>query len=430
MASMFRRRIGLMAGVCAALLLVAACGTPTTSASSAPGVTKNTITVGATVPLTGPAAPGYSEIAPAVSAYFKYVNAQGGVYGRKLTYDYLDDQYNPAITATKTRQLVLQDNIFADVGPLGTPTNLAVVGFLNQEKVPDLFVESGCACWSQPSKYPWTFGWQPNYIIEGKILGQYIKDDLGGQKVGYLYQDDEFGQDGVKGLDMRVPSSDVLSRQTYSTTTLTNGLGNQIAALKASGATVVALYTIPAATTLALLAAAEIGYHPTWVVSSVGSDPPTLTGLLTSISKGQAGADLLNGMITNIYTPPESDSSNAWTQYFKGILNQYEPGAPWDGNSAYGLALGYTFVNLLKANGSDLTRQSIVNTLETKGASLRGPGLIPLGYSKSNHYGYMGSQMARIENSQIQPFGPREVSTNNGPIKSYDGGSLKPPTAG
>jgi hypothetical protein len=234
----------------------------------------------------------------------------------------------------------------------------------------------------------------------------------------------------VKGLDMQVPSMDVVSRQTYSTTTLANGLGNQIAALKAAGATVVGLYTIPAATTLALLAAAEIGYHPTWVVSSVGSDPPTLTGLLTSLSKGQAGASLLDGMITNIYTPPESDSTNPWVTFFKGILTQYDPGAPWDGNTAYGLALGFTFVNLLKANGSTLTRQSIVNTLETKGSSLRGPGLIPLGYSNSNHYGYMGSQLAKIENSQIEPFGPRLVSTNNGPIKTYSGSELKPPAVG
>lgn len=430
MASAFRRWIGFTAVCSMGLLLAAACGTPTTTSASVPGVTKTSITIGATTPLTGPAAPGYSEIAPAANAYFKYVNSQGGVDGRKITYDYLDDQYNPSVTATKTRQLVLQDNIFADVGPLGTPTNLAVVGFLNQEKVPDLFVESGCACWSQPSKYPWTFGWQPNYIVEGKILGQYIKDNFSGQKVGYLYQDDEFGQDGVKGLDMRVPSSDVVSRQTYSTTTLTNGLGNQIAALKAAGATVVGLYTIPAATTLALLAAAEIGYHPTWVVSSVGSDPPTLTGLLTSLSKGAAGADLLNGMITNAYLPAESDSSNPWVSFFKGILNQYEPGAPWDGNSEYGLALGYTFVNLLKANGPDLTRQSIVNTLETKGASLRGPGLIPLGYSKSSHYGYMGSQMAKIENSQIQLLGPRETSTNDGAIKTFNGAPVKPPSAG
>ncbi len=427
----YRPRRGHLAGLAAAsFLLVAACGGGGGGASaSSPGVTSTSILIGTTSPQTGPAAPGYSEIAPAANAYFKYVNDHGGVYGRKITYTILDDQYDPSVTATKTRQLVLQDHVFADVGPLGTPTGLAVAPFLNAEKVPHLFVESGCACWNQPGKWPWTFGWQPNYIIEGKILGQYIKQNLSGQKVGYLYQDDEFGQDGVKGLDQEVPASQVVSRQTYSTTTLSSGLGNQVAALKAAGAQVVGMYTIPAATTLALLAAAEIGYHPVWVVSSVGSDPPTLTGLLASLSKGKAGASLLDGMITNIYLPPESDESDPWVAYFRPILNQYDPGAPWDGNTLYGLALGYTFVSLLKANGPTLTRDSVVRTLETKGKSLVGPGLVPLGYSNSNHNGFMGSQLAKIQSGAVVPFGPRYVSTENGPITTYNGPPSRPPSS-
>ncbi len=189
------------------------------------------------------------------------------------------------------------------------------------------------------------------------------------------------------------------------------------------------MYTIPAATTLALLAAAEIGYHPVWVVSSVGSDPPTLTGLLASLSKGKAGASLLDGMISNIYLPPESDASNPWVTFFKSILAQYDPGAPWDGNTLYGLALGYTFVNLLKANGPTLTRDSLVRTLESKGKSLMGPGLVPLGYSSSNHYGYMGSQLAKIQGGAVVPFGPRYVSTNNGPITVYNGPLSQPPSS-
>ncbi len=424
------RRSHLAGLATVSLVLLAACGGGGGGTSpSSPGVTSTSILIGTTSPQTGPAAPGYSEIAPASNAYFKYVNDHGGVYGRKITYLILDDQYDPSVTATKTRQLVLQNHVFADVGPLGTPTGLAVAPFLNAERVPQLFVESGCACWSQPSKWPWTFGWQPNYIVEGKILGQYIEQSLAGQKVGYLYQDDEFGQDGVKGLDERVPASQVVSRQTYSTTTLSSGLGNQVAALKAAGAQVVAMYTIPAATTLALLAAAEIGYHPIWVVSSVGSDPPTLTGLLASLSKGKAGASLLDGMISNIYLPPVSDASNPWVTFFKSILAQYDPGAPWDGNTLYGLALGYTFVNLLTANGPTLTRDSLVRTLESKGKSLMGPGLVPLGYSSSNHYGYMGSQLAKIQGGAVVPFGPRYVSTNNGPITVYNGPLSQPPSS-
>ena len=148
--------------------------TTSAGAASTPGVTSTSINIGATVPLTGPAAPGYDEIAPAMNAVFDWVNAHGGVDGRKINYNYLDDGYNPANTATLTRKLVLQDNIFADVGSLGTPTQAAVQSFLNTQKVPQLFIESGCDCWSNP-KFPESFGWQPPYTVEGKILGAYIK---------------------------------------------------------------------------------------------------------------------------------------------------------------------------------------------------------------------------------------------------------------
>jgi len=239
--------------------------TTSAGAASTPGVTSTSINIGATVPLTGPAAPGYDEIAPAMNAFFAWVNAHGGVDGRKINYNYLDDGYNPANTATLTRKLVLQDNIFADVGSLGTPTQAAVQSFLNTQKVPQLFIESGCNCWSNP-KFPESFGWQPPYTVEGKILGAYIKSHFAGEKVGYLSQGDEFGQDFVKGLDKEIPSASVVSRQTYDASTLAGPLSNQVAALKAAGAQVVAMATIPAATALAMLPAAafadDVGEHP------------------------------------------------------------------------------------------------------------------------------------------------------------------------
>src|ERR1700689_4246675 len=143
--------------------------------ASAPGITPTTITIGSHQPLTGPAAPGYSEIAPASAAYFAYVNAHGGIYGRKIVYKYLDDGYDPTKTASVVRQLVLQDNVYALFDGLGTPTHLAVVNFLNAEKVPDVFVASGCECWNSPTADPETFGWQLDYVPEGKILGRYVK---------------------------------------------------------------------------------------------------------------------------------------------------------------------------------------------------------------------------------------------------------------
>ena len=302
------------------------------NAESTPGVTASQITIGATVPLTGPAAPGYDEIAPAMNAVFDWVNAHGGVYGRKIKYIYLDDAYNPANTATLTRQLVLQDNIFADVGSLGTPTQAAVQSFLNEQKVPQLFIESGCNCWSNP-KYPYSLGWQPPYTVDGKILGTYIKANFAGKKIGYLYQDDEFGQDVVKGLDMEIPASSVVSQQTYDAATLAGPLSNQMAALKAAGAQVVVLATIPAATALAMLPAAVIGYSPQYVVDSVGADPPTVGPLLASFTQKGGGSAaevagvgrLLNNVITTAYFAPESDTANPWVEDAKKILQQYAP---------------------------------------------------------------------------------------------------------
>ena len=152
------------------------------------------------------------------NAYFKYVNAHGGIYGRKIVYKYLNDQYDPTITSTVVHQLVLQDNVYAIFNGLGTPTHLAVVKYLNSSKVPDVFVASGCECWNDPSTYPDTFGWQLDYVREGKILGKYIEQHFKGKKIGYFFQDDEFGQDGVKGLDYEIPKSQVVAKESYNPT--------------------------------------------------------------------------------------------------------------------------------------------------------------------------------------------------------------------
>ena len=293
-----RLRVPAIAVMATAALAVAACSSSSSSSSgsgtssgsssnaaltaSAPGITATTITIGSHQPLTGPAAPGYSEIAPASAAYFAYVNANGGVNGRKIDYKYLDDAYNPTQTASVVRQLVLQDNVYAIFSGLGTPTHLAVESFLNAQKIPDVFVSSGCDCWNQPTADPETFGWQLDYIREGKILGQYVAKHFAGKKIGYFYQDDEFGQDGVKGLDMEIPKSMVVSRQTYVPTNV--NIGPAVAALHASGAQVIVSFSIPAFTALLKLNGLKLGYSPTLVVSSVGSDPNTLSGLLESFA--------------------------------------------------------------------------------------------------------------------------------------------------
>jgi branched-chain amino acid transport system substrate-binding protein len=422
-------------------VLVAACGTAsnqtnttskassnTTPGASAPGITAKQITLGSTQPLTGAAAPGYSEIAPASQAVFDWVNDHGGVFGRKIVDNYLDDAYNPSETVTKTRQL-LAEPIFADFDPLGTPTQLQVQALLNTDKIPQLFVASGCACWSL-AKYPWTSGWQPNYIIEGKILGKYIATHFAGKKIAYIYQDDEFGGDGVKGLDQEIPASDVVAREPYSVALLANGLGDQVSKAQAAGAQVVVLFTIPAATALALLGAAALKFAPQWVASNVGSDVTTLDGLISAISKGAAGGSLLNGLISDDYLPAPSDSTNPWIELFHQIYEKYDntKANKWDGNTEYGMAVAITMVELLKAAGPNPTRASLLTTLNNDGHTFNTPGSVPLSYSATDHYGYQGTQMGQIKNGKTILFGPVYETTNAGPITSPPATVSTPPS--
>jgi branched-chain amino acid transport system substrate-binding protein len=415
--SMQRLSHSLGAPLVVAILLVGACGGGggggSTNTASAPGITATTITIGSHQPLTGPAAPGYSEISQASNAYFQWVNDNGGVYGRTIKYLYQDDGYNPQTTSTVVHKLVLESKVFAIFNGLGTPTHTAVVDYLNTQKVPDLFVASGCDCWNQPSKYPFTFGWQPDYIIEGKITGKYVNDISSGMKVGYLYQDDDFGQGGVTGLDSQIPASSIVSRQKYVPTN--TNLGPQIAALQRDGAQLVVLYTIPAFTAITLLTAAALHYSPHFVVSSVGADPTTLAGLLDYISKTTTAGGLVNGIVTSGYLPATSDTSNPWIVQFKAIHDKYISSLPFDGNVEYGMAVAYAFVQAMKKAGRNPSRQDVINVI-TGGQLDQGPGIVPYGYSSSSHLGYMGIQMAIIQNNAAQYMGSVYTATVDGAV--------------
>ena len=416
-----------LAVVAAVGLVAAGCGSSGgSSSSSAPGVTATSITLGSHQPLTGvAAASGYSEIAPAVKAMFQYINAKGGVNGRSINYNYEDDAYNPSQTATVVRQLVLQNNVFGILNGLGTPTHQQVQAFLNTEKVPDLFVASGCVCWNDTAKYPYTTGYQTNYEIEGRILGSYINQNFKGEKVGYLLQNDDVGQGGEAGLNKEIPAADVVSKQSYDVTSLAGPLTNQMSALQAAGAKVVVLFSIPVATALAMLAAAQIGYHPQYVASSINADKGSLAKLLSSFSKGAAGESLLNGFLTAAYLPANTDMSNPWIQLFKKIHDQYDTANPFDANAEYGMAVGYTFYQLLQKTGKNVTRSSIMSALNS--ANLSGPGLLPLTFSSTNHRGYEGEQMARFDSSGVTLFGPVYKTLETGPITTYTGGQPNPP---
>jgi branched-chain amino acid transport system substrate-binding protein len=444
-----RRRWQAAAIVTVAALAVAACSSSSSSSgtsgstsgsgsssaaltASAPGITATQILIGSHQPLTGPAAPGYDEIAPASAAYFDYVNAHGGVYGRKIVYKYLNDAYDPTTTASDVRQLVLQDNVYALFDGLGTPTHLAAVQFLNSQKVPDVFVASGCECWNSPTADPETFGWQLDYVREGKILGQYVKQHFAGKKVAYFYQDDEFGQDGVKGLNDEIPASQVVSKQSYVDTNV--NIGPQVAALRASGAQVVISFSIPAFTALLKLNSLKLGFSPQLVVSDVGADPITLSGLLEAFAK-QGGAtvngnELTNGIITDGYLPSTSDVSNSWIQLFTKVRNQYDPKAPPDGNVLFGEAVAYTFVQAMFKAGRNPTRADLLTAIE--GGLSQGPAVAPYAFSSSDHAGITGAYMGVIKNGALVQEGTvlTTDTSASGAITTYTGTEQQAPASG
>jgi ABC-type branched-subunit amino acid transport system substrate-binding protein len=427
----------------AAALLTAACGsssaTSTANTASAPGVTATTVSIGSTQPLTGPAAPGYSEIAPAANAYFKYVNAHGGVNGRTINYTYLDDQYNPTSTSTQTHKLILQDNVFAMFQALGTPTHLGVVSFINSSHVPDLFVASGCNCWNNTSQYPETFGWQPNYTIEGKILGQYIAQNFGSKKVGFFLQgpNDEFGADGLLGVmdSLQGKGLNVDSTPAYYTPTAAGAMavGAAIAGLQAQGVQVIVSFSVPLFTAIAEASAAGLNYRAQFVVTNVGSDPPTLAGILTGGALGKKlPAGLIAGTISDTYLPLLTDSTNPWVTLFKSIEATYAPSLPWDGNVEYGMSEAYTFVQALKAAGQNPTRASIIAAVQNSHWT-DGPGLTPYAYSSSDHNGYTGVQMVTVDaTGNLTTLGPVETTddTASGAITTFTGTASTPPVSG
>jgi branched-chain amino acid transport system substrate-binding protein len=294
-----------------------------------------------------------------------------------------------------------------------------------------MFVASGCPCWDNGTAQPYTFGWQPNYTIEGKILGQYIKQHFAGQKIGVLYQDDDFGQGGLAGIQDEVAAADIVSKQPYQPGVTT--LAPQITAIKSSGAKVLVDFTVPIYTAIGQLTSFTLGYKPQLVVSNVGIDPTTVGALLKSISKGKAsGTALIEGAITDGYLPSTADTANPWVQLFMKIRAQYDSSAPWDGNVEYGMANAYTLVQALQAAGKNLTRQDIVNAVNNDGAKWTGPGLVPFRYSKTQHGGYAGAEMGQIRGGKIVLFGGALTTdpSAGSAITPYTGTQPAPPANG
>ena len=272
-----------------------------------------------------------------------------------------------------------------------------------------------------PSTYPETFGWQLDYVSEGKILGQYVAQHFKGKKVAYFYQDDEFGMDGVKGLNDEIPASQVVSKQSYVDTNV--NIAPQVAALRASGAQVVVAYSIPAFTALLKLDSLKLGFNPTLVVSDVGSDPITLSGLLESFAK-QGGAtvngnQLTNGMITDEYLPAVS-TSDPWYDLFIKIHNQYDAKEPLDGNFLYGMSVAYTFVQAMLKAGRNPTRADLISA---QGWAPQGPMVAPFAYSSTDHVGVTGAYIGTVQNGVLVQQGPVMTTdtSSTGPVTAFTG---------
>ncbi|WP_081761775.1 ABC transporter substrate-binding protein [Saccharomonospora piscinae] len=396
-------------------LVLSACGAggrpDGDSGGAETGVTDDTITIGAHFPLTGVAAPGYSEIPTGAKAYYDYVNANGGVHGRTIEYVYRDDAYNPTNTSQVTNELVLRDEIFAMVGGLGTPTHGAVLDFLHDNEVPDLFVSSGSLLWDQPDTYPMTFGWQSDYEIEGKILGQYLAEHHSDAKIGLLLQDDDFGEDGEKGVRAYVDSQ-IVSAQRYAPTT--NDVTPQVSALKDAGADVVVGFTVPSFTALSQLSAQRLDYDPQWVYSNVGSDSALVGSLLSRFSEGAVeDASSLEGALTTEYLSGVEDSGDPWVELWQRVWEEHGGDEPLTNYRIYGMAQAYTFVQTLQATGPEPTREGLVETLESSGGEFAGPTLSPFRYSPDSHAGVSGVRVAEIVGEGTEPLTP-VLLTDNG----------------
>lgn len=363
----------------------------------APGVTDDTVLIGTHQPLTGPAAPGYSQISAGAQAVYDFINDNGGVNGRQIDYRVEDDGYDPSRTIDVTRELVLEDEIFAMVGGLGTPTHDKVIDFLNEEGVPDLFVSSGALMWNNPEEHPLTYGYQVDYTREAKIQGKFIAENFPDASVGYFYQNDDVGEDAQNGLDQYL-GEEVVSRQHYETEV--TDVGPQIAELERQGAEVVVCSCIPAFMALALLEAASIGYEPTWVVSSIGADTATLKGLLSQFTQdteaeGVPADAFLDGLLTTGYLPQVEMVDDPWTQFFSAVWEEYGGEAPLTNTTVYGMAQAVMFAQVLKAAGPDLTRQALIDALQER--EYKGPGLVPFSTAADDHAGFTGAFVSEYQ---------------------------------
>jgi branched-chain amino acid transport system substrate-binding protein len=381
--------------------------------SATPGVTAKTILLEGTFPLSGPAS-GYAPIPSGMAAYFAYANAHGGVNGRKIIFKYQDDGYNPATTVQITHQFVEQDHAFALVGGLGTEPQTAVRQYLNDAKVPQLFVSTGATTFDRDfTTYPWTIGWQPDYEAEGAIYGKYVVKNLASAKLGILYQNDDYGNDYLRGLKAgltAVHQGQIVDAEPYDLSATTPP-AVQVAKLKASGADTFVIFATPTPTIQAYVIATKLGWTPAHVITnSVSATDPFLTIATKS------GSTITNGTVTVNYGLDPSNpiyNSAPGMKLYRQIMAKYNPkGNANDPLNIYGVSKAWTTVQVLKAAGKNLTRAGLMKaarnmafTAKLKNAD---PFLLPgVDIHTKGNYQYPISQVVLVQykNNVFQPIG-------------------------
>jgi branched-chain amino acid transport system substrate-binding protein len=394
----------ILGGLLAVALLTAAVAGA--ASQKTPGVTSKTVTIGATFPFSGVAS-AYGTIAKAETAYYQWVNAHGGVNGRKIKFTTLDDGYNPAKTVPLTKQLVEQDHVYAIVGQLGTEPVLSVRDYLNQHKVPQVLVSTGASYWgTEYKKYPWTIGWQPNYVAEGALYGKYIKAGQKGAKIAILYQNDDYGKDYLRGFRKGLGSakSQIVATQGFSVTQ--PSVAPQVALLAHSGANTWFIAATPTPSIQALVVADKLGWHPKKYLNNVSA-----TNDLMHIAEKAGSPSAVNGIISTAYTQIPDDPRYAKTPgmklYRKVMAKYYSSGKVTDAFNVYGMGQGWAFVYALKHAGKSPTRKSLMNALThttTKANPFLLPGMVTKTSSK-DHFPLEQALLDKFQNDHFVPFG-------------------------
>jgi branched-chain amino acid transport system substrate-binding protein len=369
-----------------------------------PGVTDSEIKIGNTGPYSGPAS-SYSSVPKSQAAYWKMINDQGGINGRKIDFISYDDSYTPPKTVEMVRKLVEQDNVLLVASPLGTPTNSAIWHYMNQKKVPQLFVATGATKWDDPKGHPWTIGCQPSYQSEGRIYAAYILKEKPDGKIGVLYQNDDFGKDYLKGLTDGLGSKAgtmIAVTASYETTDPT--VDSQVIGMKAAGIDVLVNTAIPKFAAQAIKKAAEIGWKPLHVLSSIGNS--------VGATLKPAGLEDCKGLISDFYLKDPSDpewKTDAGFKWWTAFMDKYDPeGDKSDAGNVAGPSLAGTVAQVLKQCGDELTRENVMKqaaNLHDFSVPMLLPGIL-VNTSPTDFAPIKQVQMARFDGQRWQLFGP------------------------